>query len=555
MIRSSQSFAAIVFLLFWCSIILRYETFVFPNVSSITSAWLPFTTEDVFTALNNETVDDCIFRNSSLYRKVYVYPSPGEPEWQGMILSNESKNNPDFPRYPWDRIVAVIRNEAREQYHPHSMTAQFTTELIVHDLLRNSCLRTRDPEQADLFLVPYLPSVEFHAGVRGKPPSHATSPYAQAILDILDSPKEGGALYKKYEKWEKQFGLTSEYWKRRGGADHLLIFSEPLQGLTHPKGKRGSFHFIHTQRQLDPPIVLSVEVSTSFVQKYPACARKNILLPYPVTDGNQFNGELDRIAAEVLRNHSLSMESDPASNPSNQTNTAALPNELMLPAGRPFAYWLKAGIHGACVPLRQAMNRDYKHCSLSFLPLRQQLQQPYWIAMRLATFCPCPGGDTASAKRMFDAVLAGCIPVILSHDFVWPFSTEILPKDNGWRLDPDEFSLRWNASEYEYEHYNASSCHGYGLEERLKEISAEEISSLRRGMQRAARMFRYWEASDELPFNVLHHGVPANGGAVEALVKQLEERATGKLWPACREELERLRRENALSDDPTEFTC
>jgi hypothetical protein len=43
--------------------------------------------------------------------------------------------------------------------------------------------------------------------------------------------------------------------------------------------------------------------------------------------------------------------------------------------------------------------------------------------MRLATFVRVRG-DTASAKRMFDAVLA-LYTVILSHDFVWPLSDEI----------------------------------------------------------------------------------------------------------------------------------
>mmetsp|Transcript_5052 Transcript_5052/g.12594 ORF Transcript_5052/g.12594 Transcript_5052/m.12594 type:complete len:132 (-) Transcript_5052:3704-4099(-) len=34
-------------------------------------------------------------------------------------------------------------------------------------------------------------------------------------------------------------------------------------------------------------------------------------------------------------------------------------------------------------------------------------------------WAPCPGGDTPSAKRMFGAIQVGCIPVILSADFVW----------------------------------------------------------------------------------------------------------------------------------------
>ena len=44
--------------------------------------------------------------------------------------------------------------------------------------------------------------------------------------------------------------------------------------------------------------------------------------------------------------------------------------------------------------------------------------------MFLADFCPCPEGDSPSAKRQYDAVIAGCVPVVASDDALWAFSNE-----------------------------------------------------------------------------------------------------------------------------------
>jgi hypothetical protein len=42
--------------------------------------------------VNNEDKDaDCIFRDSSIYRKVFVYPSPNEPEWADASRAESSQ--------------------------------------------------------------------------------------------------------------------------------------------------------------------------------------------------------------------------------------------------------------------------------------------------------------------------------------------------------------------------------------------------------------------------------------------------------------------------------
>uniref|UniRef100_A0A1J3EXI2 Putative arabinosyltransferase ARAD1 n=1 Tax=Noccaea caerulescens TaxID=107243 RepID=A0A1J3EXI2_NOCCA len=41
--------------------------------------------------------------------------------------------------------------------------------------------------------------------------------------------------------------------------------------------------------------------------------------------------------------------------------------------------------------------------------------------MRRSMFCLCPAGDTPSSARLFDAIVSGCIPVIVSDELELPF--------------------------------------------------------------------------------------------------------------------------------------
>ena len=62
---------------------------------------------------------------------------------------------------------------------------------------------------------------------------------------------------------------------------------------------------------------------------------------------------------------------------------------------------------------------------------------PRQAAMFGATFCACPEGDSPSAKRQYDAVVTGCIPVLVSNEAIYAYSSE-----NGGDLDPSDFSVR-----------------------------------------------------------------------------------------------------------------
>ena len=300
-------------------------------------------------------------------------------------------------------------------------------------------------------------------------------------------------------------------------APDFLSQRNQLRRQYHPRNKRGNFHFKHSQKQLEPPIVISVELSTTFVQMYPECSRKNILVPYPNTHGGWFNGKYAQEAAAVVLS----------------SKAAQLPNDDQ----RPLAQFYGAGNHGTCTQLRRSMKTDYSNCAPSHQLLSSVLGRtpPYRLAMRLATFCPCPGGDSPSAKRMFDSLIAGCIPIILSDDFVWPFTNEF---DKALDLDPATFSIRLNATDYDQVLLDKDTCKPIdpargGLQAFLESISTDEIARLRGGVNKAGKLYSWYQESPDLPENPLRDGVLPDGGTAHFVVEALADRAKGSRWDKC----------------------
>lgn len=177
--------------------------------------------------VNYDKYPNCPFRGSSLVESIYVYPVPASPDFQGDILSPHAQSYP-IDEYPWVAVDAKAKADGSGPYDTTSQLVQYNTELMVRDVITHpdSCLRTNDPDRATLFYVPYLPSAEFHQGSLHLG-DYSTTKYGQAIMDIV--------IDNKYDGWEKHFGLTSKYWKQRGGSDHILVFSEPMHGTWHPR--------------------------------------------------------------------------------------------------------------------------------------------------------------------------------------------------------------------------------------------------------------------------------------------------------------------------------
>ena len=97
--------------------------------------------------------------------------------------------------------------------------------------------------------------------------------------------------------------------------------------------------------------------------------------------------------------------------------------------------------------------------------------------------------------------LAGCIPVILSYDFVWPL-TKSFDAHLDW--DPNDFSITLNASDYNEPLLNQTTCQPFNakkpsLQALLETIPSSEIQPLCQGVRKAANVYSWYEFSPDLP--------------------------------------------------------
>ena len=281
------------------------------------------------------------------------------------------------------------------------------------DFLSQFCGRTYNPEEADYFYLPIIRDAEYRVTLdpnnqemKGKN-RRASSQTEEALLQIMGDKmpqKSGGGDNGNSALWKSYFNITDKWWNRRQGMDHILAMPAPVTNLRHEGSMRGHFHYM---MHLHTPIFLNVEYSRSFISDYPTCAtRKNIVMPYPTTDPQLFNGKL---------------HSDPVDR-----------HSLLYYAG---------GMHGECVgirrAIRQVMMNGTRIKSSHITPKYRSNQQEREHGMRSATFCPIPVGDSPSSKRMYDVLHFGCVPVILSDELVYAYTNF-----TGGPLDDVQFSIR-----------------------------------------------------------------------------------------------------------------
>lgn len=108
-----------------------------------------------------------------------------------------------------------------------------------------------------------------------------------------------------------------------------------------------------------------------------------------------------------------------------------------------------------------------------YSPHDEYLQQ-----MLRAKFCFAPRGDTASAKRLYESIAAGCIPIIISDKLRLPYQRQI-----EWSA----FSLRYS------ERVVAADPHQVLRD--VQAMPAEQIEQMRRNVLAVRPMF-LWHTDD-----------------------------------------------------------
>lgn len=145
-----------------------------------------------------------------------------------------------------------------------------------------------------------------------------------------------------------------------------------------------------------------------------------------------------------------------------------------------------------------------------------------------------------------------------SSSAVWNFKSSVemtRPWDPDLQLDPDEFSIRLNAADYDEHLLNYTTCEPLdpakpGLQAYFEAIPAQRIAQLREGVARDGKLYSWYADYPAVPANPLREGVLPNGGTAHWVVQALAARAEGKRWPACEEEMKQPH-----GDDPRHFKC
>ena len=435
-----------------------------------------------------------------------------------LTTSDAQKCKYDFKVYvyevPWILPSVRIAAEARVNQTLHickkCILEQFALEYIITDFFLQFCGRTFDPTEADFFYLPLIRDAEYRQTLGGESNNkREASDTEKAILDMF----RGNS-----KRWTKYFNVSDVFWKARGGSDHIMVMPAPVTNFRHESGKRGFFHYMS---HLHTPIFLSVEYSLSFVKEYPICStEKNIILPYPMTDPDYYNGKLHR---------------------QNISRTALL--------------YYAGGIHGDCILVRKAMKALMINSTSipGVLPDVKSVQAEREHGFRAATFCPVPIGDSPSSKRMYDVMNFDCIPVVLSDDLLWAFSQQ-----SGGPLNHASFAIhmpqavvqfpaeallkKYNNTKsllgmlpggesiydiLETSHNAGGSFHGEiyvnALVQILLKVTKKNIEILRSGVRAAAPHYRYYLMNSSMQnIPTSYHSFP-NGGATSMLALQLSQ--------------------------------
>eukprot|EP00966_Prymnesium_polylepis_P027465 634961-Prymnesium_polylepis.1 len=100
--------------------------------------------------------------------------------------------------------------------------------------------------------------------------------------------------------------------------------------------------------------------------------------------------------------------------------------------------------------------------------------------MRNSTFCLVPRGDSPTSRRLYDAIQAGCIPVVVASKLQLPFESEL-----DWR----QFALF-----YSDEEARQDPC---VLFDTLRNVSPARVMELRTNLWRVRHHFSYVYASSD----------------------------------------------------------
>ncbi|TVU34614.1 hypothetical protein EJB05_16451 [Eragrostis curvula] len=248
------------------------------------------------------------------------------------------------------------------------LTHMFAAEIFMHQFLLSSAVRTLDPEEADWFYTPVYTTCDLTP--QGFPlPFRAPRIMRSAI---------------------KYVATTWPFWNRTEGADHFFLTPHDFGACFHYKEERAM------ERGILPLLRRATLVQT-FGQRNHVCLQDGSITIPPYANPHKMQTHLinpgtPRSIFVYFRGLFYDMGNDPEG-----------------------GYYARGA--------RASVWENFKDNPL--FDISTEHPYTYYEDMQRAIFCLCPLGWAPWSPRLVEAVVFGCIPVIIADDIVLPFSDAI----------------------------------------------------------------------------------------------------------------------------------
>lgn len=248
----------------------------------------------------------------------------------------------------------------------------FASEVAIHRALLNSNVRTFDPWEADFFFVPVYVSCNFST-VNGFPAiGHARALISSAIQLV---------------------STQMPFWNRSQGSDHVFVASHDYGACFHAMEDRAK------------------------AEGVPEFLKKSIILQ---TFGVRFRHPCQEVDNVLI---------PPYISPENVRSTLA-----SSPANSRRDIWVffrgKMEVHPKNISgrfyskgVRTVIWQKYNHDRRFYL--KRHRYAGYQSEIARSTFCLCPLGWAPWSPRLVEAVVLGCVPVIIADGIRLPFPTTV----------------------------------------------------------------------------------------------------------------------------------
>ncbi|KAL6610332.1 hypothetical protein ACP70R_040301 [Stipagrostis hirtigluma subsp. patula] len=251
---------------------------------------------------------------------------------------------------------------------PRCLTHMFAAEVFVHRSLLSSAVRTMDPDEADWFFAPVYTTCDLTASGHPMP---------------FDSPRMmRSAVRHLAARWP--------YWNRSDGADHFFVAPHDFGACFHFREGDAVARGIH-------PLLRRATLVQTFGQRGHACHKEGSITVPPYAPPG-------RMTARLLP-------------PGTPRTIFAYFRGLFYDAGND-----PGGGHYA----RGARAEVWENFRSSPLfDVSADRPATYYEDMQRAVFCLCPLGWAPWSPRLVEAVVFGCVPVVIADGIVPPFADAV----------------------------------------------------------------------------------------------------------------------------------